>query len=240
MRRYGGTPIEWLDRIGALGPDTIIGHGIFLDSHGSAHWPQTGDIDTLIETGTSVAHCPVVFQRRGIAMQTFGRYAAAGVNLGIGTDTYPHNMLEELRAVLITSRLVAEDVWDVRTLDAFNAATLGGAKALGRGDIGRLAPGAKADLVLVDVTHPAMRPLRDPLRSLIYVAADRAVRTVVVDGRTVVEDGRVLTMDHERAAVDLEAAQRRAEPRVAKLDWGGRSHLEISPLTLPLAGAEPA
>jgi hypothetical protein len=233
-RRHGMTPVEWLLSLGVLSPCSIIGHGIFLDSHTSAHWPATGDLETLAETGTTVAHCPVVFHRRGIALQTFGRYVAAGVAMGIGTDTYPHNMLEEMRAVAITARLMAEDVYDLRTADVFEAATLGGARALGRSDIGRLSVGAKADIVLVDVTHPNMRPVRDPMRSLIYAAADRAVKTVIVDGRTVVENGRVLTMDHEKAAADLEAAQRRAEPRVAVLDWAGRDHLKISPLMLPV------
>jgi 5-methylthioadenosine/S-adenosylhomocysteine deaminase len=233
-RRHGMTPVEWLHSLGVLSPRSIIGHGIFLDSHTSSHWPATGDLEALIETGTTVAHCPVVFQRRGIALQTFGRYVSAGVNVGIGTDTYPHNMLEELRAVSITARLLAEDVFDHRTGEVFTAATLGGAKALGRSDIGRLAVGARADLVLVDVTHPNMRPVRDPIRSLIYAAADRAVRTVVIDGRTVVEDGRVLTMDHEKACADLEAAQRRAEAQVAALDWAGRDHLTISPLAFPM------
>jgi len=230
-RRHGMTPIEWLGSLGVLSERSIIGHGIFLDHHGSAHWPATGDLDRLVETGTSVAHCPVVFQRRGIAMQSLGRYLEAGVGIGIGTDTYPHNMLEEMRAALITSRLMAKDVFDLRTAQVFDAATLGGAKILGRDDIGRLAPGAKADLVLVDVTHWAMRPLRDPIRSLVYCAAERAVKTVFVDGRKVVDDGKVTTMDHAGAAERLEAAQRRAEPKVAELDWAKRGHLKISPLT---------
>lgn len=232
-RRHGMTPVEWLGSLGVLGPETIIGHGIFLDHHTSSHWPATDDLGALAKTGTNVAHCPIVFQRRGIAMQSFGRYVAAGVNLGIGVDTYPHHMLEELRAVCIGSRMMAEDVFDLRTADAFNAATLGGARALGRDDIGRLARGAKADIVLVDVTHPMMRPLRDPVRSLIYAAAERAVTTVIVDGATVVEDGKVLTMDYAGAAAELEEAQRRAEPHVKELDWAGRDHLAISPLTFP-------
>jgi cytosine/adenosine deaminase-related metal-dependent hydrolase len=235
-RRHGMTPVQWLDSLGVLSPRSIIGHGIFLDHHSSTHWPATGDIETLVESGTTVAHCPIVFQRRGIAMQSFGRYVAAGMNLGLGTDTYPHNMLEEMRAVAIGSRMMAEDVWDVRTADVFNAATLGGAQALGRSDIGRLSVGAKADIVMVDVTHPNMRPVRDPVRSLIYAAADRAVKTVIVDGRTVVDDGRVLTMDHEKACADLEAAQRRAEPLVSGLDWARRDHMTISPLMLPVKG----
>jgi 5-methylthioadenosine/S-adenosylhomocysteine deaminase len=236
-RRHGMTPVEWLASLDVLSPRSIIGHGIFLDHHSSSHWPPTGDLDTLVETGTTVAHCPIVFQRRGIAMQSFGRYLAAGVNMGIGTDTYPHNMLEEMRAVAIGSRMMAQDVWDLRTADVFNAATLGGAKALGRSDIGRLSVGAKADLVLVDVAHPNMRPVRDPVRSLIYAAADRAVRTVIVDGRTVVEDGRVLTMDHMKACADLEATQRRAETQVGVLDWAKRDHTTISPLMFPVKAA---
>jgi 5-methylthioadenosine/S-adenosylhomocysteine deaminase len=243
-RRHGMTPVEWLASLDVLSDRTVIGHGIFLDHHTSVHWPATDDLGTLIDSGTMVAHCPVVFHRRGIAMQSVGEYIRAGVGIGIGTDTYPHNMLEELRAALITSRLMAEDVFDLRTADIFDAATLGGARMLGRDDIGRLAVGAKADLVLVDVTHPNMRPVRDPVRSLIYAAADRAVRDVFVDGAQVVENGRVTNVDHMGACAKLEEAQRRAEPGVAKTDWAKRDHSTISPLMLPVvdglgAGAKP-
>ncbi|WP_164162983.1 amidohydrolase family protein, partial [Stenotrophomonas maltophilia] len=131
------------------------------------------------------------------------------------------------------SRVVGEDCYDVRSSDVFNAATLGGAKALGRKDIGRIAVGAKADIVLVDVTHPAMRPVRDPVRSMIYAAAERAIRTVFVDGVKVVDGGKVLTMDHEAAAARLEEAQRNAERGVKALDWAKRDHLKISPLMFP-------
>lgn len=231
-RRHGMTPVEWLGSLGVLGRRTVVGHGIFLDHHpGAGTWPKRDDLAQIVETGTAIAHCPTVFQRRGIAMRSLGRYLAQGVRIGIGTDTYPHNMLEEMRAAAIGSRMVSEDVWDLRTSELFDAATLGGADLLGRDDIGRVAPGAKADLVLVDVTHPAMRPLRDPIRSLVYAAADRAVRTVIVDGEIVVQDGTVLTLDLEKASAELEAAQRRAESGVAALDWSGRDHLAISPLT---------
>jgi cytosine/adenosine deaminase-related metal-dependent hydrolase len=236
-RRHGMTPVEWLESLGVLSQRSIIGHGIFLDHHSStANWPKRDDLSTLVGTQTTVAHCPVVFHRRGIAMQSFGRYAARGVKLGLGTDTYPHNMLEEMRAVLITSRLMAEDVWDLRTSHVFDAATLGGARALLRDDIGRLAVGAKADMVLVDLAHPAMRPVRDPLRSLIYVAAERPVRTVIVDGETVVRDGKVTTMDLEGAAAALEEAQKRLLPKVKEFDWAKREHTTISPLVYPRGG----
>jgi cytosine/adenosine deaminase-related metal-dependent hydrolase len=229
-RRHGMTPIEWLDSIGVLGPTSIIGHGIFLDHHTATSWPKRDDLGTIIDRGVTVAHCPTVFIRRGITMQTVGAYIRRGVKIGIGTDTYPHNMIEEMRNALYASRIVAKNVFDLRTSEIFNAATLGGAAALQRGDIGRLAPGAKADLVMVDVTAPSMRPLRDPIQSLIYVAADRAVRNVFVAGEQVVKDGRVTTMDYETASLELEETQRRAEPMVRQLDWAHRSHTELSPL----------
>ena len=229
-RRHGMTPIEWLDSLGILGPSTIIGHGIFLDHHSTTNWPKRDDLGTLLARGASVAHCPTVFIRRGIAMQTVGGYIRRGVNIGIGTDTYPHNMIEEMRNALYTSRLIARDPFDLRTSDIFDAATVGGAAALQRDDIGRLETGARADLVMVDVTAPSMRPVRDPIRSLVYAAAERAVRHVFVGGAQIVRDGQVTTMDLPAAAAALEEAQRRVEPGVQQLDWAKRSHLGISPL----------
>jgi cytosine/adenosine deaminase-related metal-dependent hydrolase len=119
------------------------------------------------------------------------------------------------------------------TAQVFHAATAGGAKALGREDIGRLAVGAKADLVMVNLDHPMMKPARDPLRSLIYCAAERAVRDVFVDGRQVVRDGRVLTMDYHAAAQALAEAQVRALERAPALDYANRPVDEMSPLTFP-------
>jgi 5-methylthioadenosine/S-adenosylhomocysteine deaminase len=235
FRRHGKTPIAWLHAIGALGRHTIVGHGIFLDHHPWLHWPTRGDLSLLRETGATVAHCPTVFMRRGIAMNTFGAYARQGVNLGIGTDTYPHNFLEEMRSAFTISRAVAGTVEDVTTLDVFNAATLGGARALLRDDIGRLRVGAKADIVLVDIKDPSMMPMREPLRSLLYVAADRAVRDVYVDGQCVVVNGHTVNIDYPKAAEALEEAQKRSMREVPKLDWAGRTADQLAPLVLPIA-----
>ena len=230
-RRHGVTPIGWLDAMGLLDQRSIIGHGIFLDDHPSTRWHTDRDLARLAETGTTVAHCPTVFARRGITLKDFGRYRRAGVNMGVGTDTYPHNMLDELRLVSYLARTQAGNPRTMNSTDLFDAATLGGARALGRDDIGRLAPGCRADLVLVDVTHPAMRPARDPVRSLIYAAGDRAIRRVYVDGTAVVDEGRVLTMDYPAAAEALEEAQKRILDRAPSLDWNHRPVDKISPPT---------
>ena len=234
-RRHGVTPIGWLDEMGLLSDRSIIGHGIFLDDHPSTRWHTERDLSRLAETGTTVAHCPTVFARRGITLKDFGRYRRAGVNMGVGTDTYPHNMLDELRLVSYLARTQAGNPRTMNSTDLFNAATLGGAKALGRDDIGRLAPGCRADLVLVDVTHPMMRPARDPVRSLIYAAGDRAVRRVYVDGQMVVDEGRVLTMDYPAAAAALEEAQKRVIANAPGQDWDHRPVNAISPPTFGTA-----
>ena len=75
------------------------------------------------DSGATVAHCPTVFSRRGITLRTVGGYVEKGVNLGIGTDTYPHNMLEEMRTAAVAARVIGESVADLGYVDVFNAAT---------------------------------------------------------------------------------------------------------------------
>ena len=234
-RRYGCTPIQWLDKIGVLSDRSIIGHSIFMDHHPWVHWTTRRDLDSLVTSGATVAHCPTVFMRRGVTLRSFGRYLKAGVNLGIGTDTYPHNLLEEMRNAAINARVTAGSVDDLTTTDVFNASTVGGAKALRRSDIGKLVAGAKADLVLVDLQHASMRPMREPIRSLVYVAAERAVKDVFVDGKQVVQGGHCLTIDLDAELKALEAAQQRSIERVPSMDYAGRTAEEMSPFVFNIA-----
>jgi cytosine/adenosine deaminase-related metal-dependent hydrolase len=232
FRRTGQTPIGWLDALGVLNDRTIIGHAIFLDHHPWLHWTTRQDLKRLSDSGTNVAHCPTVFMRRGIAMHTLGAYRRSGINVGIGTDTYPHNFLEEMRNALTVARAVAGTVDDLTTSDLYHASTDGGAHALGRPDLGKLSVGSKADLVVVDLKHPSMMPMREPLRSLIYVAAERAVRDVYVGGEQVVAEGRPVSIDYAAASESLERAQQRSMQRVPSRDWAGRSVDELAPMVL--------
>ena len=235
VRRHGQTPIQWAHAIGLLGRGTILGHAIFVDEHSWLHWWSRRDLDLLAESGTAVAHCPTPFARYGQLLEHLGRYLRRGITVGIGTDVSPHNLLEEMRWAAVLGRIAAEDVTAVGTADVFHAATVGGARALLRDDLGRLAPGCRADLVLVDLADPAMVPARDPLRSLVYTAAERAVRDVYVDGVRVVADRRVLTLNRAEAAARLVEAQRRMLDAVPRHDYAGRSVEAIVPLSLPLA-----
>jgi 5-methylthioadenosine/S-adenosylhomocysteine deaminase len=235
IRRHGKTPVQWAHEIGILSPATILGHALFLDTHSWIRWWTKTDLALIAENGCSVAHCPTPFARYGQIMENFGDYLRAGVNMGFGTDTTPHNLVEEMRKAAVFARIAARDIMTVTTADLLHAATIGGARALLRQDLGRIAPDAKADLVLVDLTVPQMRPVRDPLRSFVYHAADRAVRDVFVDGRQVVVDHKVVTLNQDDAAARLADAQRRMLKGAARRDYRGRSDEHISPLSLPVA-----
>ncbi|MBM6581568.1 amidohydrolase family protein [Microvirga sp. BT689] len=235
LRRTGETAPALLERLGVLGPDLILGHCIFLDHHTWTRQRSRDDLARLARSGTSVAHCPVTFARSGMTLESLGAYCRAGVNVGIGTDSYPFNMLEELREALICSRIAGRSVFDLDTGSLVSAATLGGAKALGRSDIGRLAAGAKADLTLVDLSHPAMQPVHDPLRNLIHCAAERAIRDVYVDGDAVVKGHRIVNLDYDGAIRELQDAQKRACRRAEQDDPQGRSLSTLAPYSLPLA-----
>jgi 5-methylthioadenosine/S-adenosylhomocysteine deaminase len=234
IRRHGMTPIQWANQLDILGPGAILGHALFLDTHSWVRWHSKRDLAILGDSGAAVAHCPTPFARYGQVMEHFGAYLGAGVRMGLGTDCSPHNLVEEMRKASVLARIAARDIHAVEIGDFFYAATAGGADALLRGDIGRLAPGMKADLVLVDLACPQMQPVRDPLREFVYHAADRAVRDVFVDGRQVVADRQVMTLDQADAAVRVRAAQERMESAAPQRDYLRRTAEEITPLSLPV------
>jgi cytosine/adenosine deaminase-related metal-dependent hydrolase len=97
-----------------------------------------------------------------------------------------------------------------------------------------LAVNAKADIVIVDIEHPLMRPGREPLRNLINVAAERAVKDVVIDGKLVVADGEILTLDYERALIEMDAAQIRSIRKVPELDFQNRTLDQLAPMAFPV------
>ncbi len=240
MRRHGQTCVEFLAAHGMVGPQVILGHGVFLNHHSMIDYHDHDDLALLAATGTHVSHCPWNFARRGMRMETFGGYLRRGVNVTIGTDTAPHDMMEEMRWAAMLSKITAKDSSVPTAGETFTQATLGGAKALGRDDLGRLAPGAKADIVVVDGRTMNMRPLRDPIKTIVYHGASRSVEMVFVDGRLLVKDGKVLGVNEMELAERIQGAQDRTLATVHERDYLGRSHWDISPLSLPLWESPPS
>jgi cytosine/adenosine deaminase-related metal-dependent hydrolase len=231
-RRHGTSPVEWLRDIGFLGPDVILGHAIIL-AGGSWTNYHGDDVGILAETGANVAHAAWVFARRGIAMDSFARYLARGVNMTLATDTCPQSMIEALRFTAVASKIVDRRTEVATAADVFTAATLGGAKALGRDDLGRIAPGAKADLLIWEGASLFMAPLRDPIKNIVYSAQSEDLTTVIIDGQIVMRDRVIPGVDLAQLSRDLQAAGARMWPRMRDGDWDGRDVDELSPLSFP-------
>jgi cytosine/adenosine deaminase-related metal-dependent hydrolase len=232
VRRHGITPIQWAAQLGLLTPRSILGHAIFLDEHPSVRWHGARDLGLIADSGATVAHCPSPFARYGEHLDNFGRYRARGVRMAIGTDCAPHNPIEEMRLAILLARNATNDIATADTATVFHAATAAGADALGRPDLGRLAEGAAADVVLVALDHPLMVPARDPLRSLVFHAADRAVRHVFVGGDCVLSEGRPVGLDLTEAMGVLAESQERMLRDAPDHDWLKRAGDAIAPLTL--------
>ena len=207
-RRHGKTPIEWLETIGFLGPDVILGHAIIAGGGSWANY-HADDIGILAGSGANVAHAVWVFARRGIAMESFARYLARGVNMTLATDTCPQSMIEALRCTAVVSKIVDRRTEVATAADVFNAATLGGARALGRDDLGRIAAGAKADLLIWNAESLTMAPVRDPIRNIVYSAQAEDLESVVIDGRWVMREREIPGFEPRELARDLQAAPRR-------------------------------
>ncbi|MBI1736940.1 MAG: amidohydrolase family protein [Candidatus Rokubacteria bacterium] len=230
VARHGQTPIAWMRELGVLGPNTILGHAIIVGGSSWTNYPA-GDVQMMADTGTSVAHAVWVFARRGVLMESFARYRAAGVNMSLGTDTNPQNVIEAMRWAAVCSKVVERNTEATTAAHAFDAATLGGARALGRDDLGRVAPGAKADLVLWKTASWGMTPLRDPVKNIVYNAGAEDIDRVYVGGRVVVDGGRVLAADETKIFAALQAGGERMWSCMAKYDWAGRGADGLSPQT---------
>jgi cytosine/adenosine deaminase-related metal-dependent hydrolase len=120
----------------------------------------------------------------------------------------------------------------------FDAATLGGARALGRADLGRLAPGARADLLVVSLQSMQYGAVRDPIKSLVECGSASDIDTVVIDGRTLVEGGRALAMDEATLLRQIQEAGERSWEEAPTWHWAGASVDEIAPMSYPIRAAE--
>lgn len=205
MVATGQTPVQCLAEEEVLDEGTILAHCVYIASHGAVAYPLEDDIAILGASKVNVAHSPVAFARRGLALESFSRYRRAGVNVALGTDTYPLDMFSEMRMASLMNKLADNNHEEAPAADVFAASNLAGAQALGRPDLGRIAPGAKADLVIVDPRALAFGINPDPIRALVHLATPDMIDTVIVAGRALVEGKRLLVADEDEI---LDAAQR--------------------------------
>jgi cytosine/adenosine deaminase-related metal-dependent hydrolase len=184
--RHGGrTPAEYLDWLGLLGPDLMAAHCI--DS-------TDDDLKLMATRGATVLNCPRVFARAG-KVAAFHRFADQGVRTIVGTDGYNMDLLGELNAASMISKIVSGRAEAAGSIALIDAVTTTAASVVNRPDLGVIAPGATADITVVDLSHPHLQPLFDPRRALVALANRSNIDGVIVDGHVLIDNGRYLHGD---------------------------------------------
>jgi 5-methylthioadenosine/S-adenosylhomocysteine deaminase len=234
MEEYRKTPVQFLADIGFLDERTLLGHVVFTTAHAWPRYPFGDDLRVLAATGATVGHCPYKYAKMAMTLQSFQRYLEAGVNLAIGTDTYPMDIVAELRWASMLAKITDGNYQAGLPRDVFNAATLGGCKFLGRTDLGRLAPGAKADLLVINLDQLGAPVYADPIKALVEGASGRDVDTVIVDGKVLVQGGRTTRVDEDEVCAKARQATAAYWSHVPNWRWDGASVDRIIPPAFPI------
>jgi 5-methylthioadenosine/S-adenosylhomocysteine deaminase len=183
----GESVIQYLDRLGILDKQTLVAHGVWVDET---------DLTILARCNTPVVHCPESNMKLASGIAPVPKMLGAGVQVALGTDGCASNndldMFSEMGTAAKLHKVACMDpcVMDAKT--CLTMATMGGARALGMGrEIGSLAPGKKADIIVVDTAKPHMQPMHNPFSGLVYSAKSSDVSWVIVDGIVRVAGGKL-------------------------------------------------
>jgi cytosine/adenosine deaminase-related metal-dependent hydrolase len=226
--------VEWLQGIGFLGRQVSLVHAKYIAGHSATGDEPRNDLQILAETETTVCHTPIVYARSGDFLESFSRYARSGVNMALGCDTFPPDLLEEIRAGSLINKIIERDRMAGMVKEFFYAATIGGAKALGRDDIGKLEAGCKADISVFNIAAFDVGPIDDPMRTLLHFANGQHCETVIVDGNVVVENGLVNGVDEEALRQDAQRVWTKYKAGIVSWDYAKRRSDEIWPPLFPI------
>jgi 5-methylthioadenosine/S-adenosylhomocysteine deaminase len=188
-RRYGTTPLAYLDRFGLVDHRLSAVHCVHMTDQ---------DLDMIQERGVIPVYNPKSNMKLGSGIAPIAEMLRRGIPVALATDGSASNdlldMFEEMRAGALLQKVAGEDPSVITAADLFRMATENGAKAA-RIDAGTLDPGRLADLALVDLSGVHLTPVHDIINSLVYCAQGSDVKTVIIDGRVVLQDWKLLTMD---------------------------------------------
>ncbi len=188
------SPTQTLESIGFFSGRTVAAHGVWLDSK---------DMDTLKLRGCGVAHCPSSNMKLASGAAPVVELLKRGIAVGLGPDgpagsNNDFDLLEEADLAAKLQKLVRNDPEALPAKQAFEMATIGGARALGLDkEIGSVETGKRADLITIDLDVPNAVPMYDVYSQLVYALKGGNVQDVVVNGREVVRDRRCLTLDRQ-------------------------------------------
>jgi 5-methylthioadenosine/S-adenosylhomocysteine deaminase len=238
VKEHMRTPIELLDDIGMLRPTLNIGHGNLVADNPNLNYSQARDLALMGQSGASISHCPINIVRRARVLDSWRKYQEAGINIALGSDTYPRDMIMNMRTASYMGKVMSHSYLAATAAEVFTAATVGGAISVGRDDLGRLAPGATADIIIIDLTgRNSLRygPVRDPVKSVVECGIGDDVDTVIVDGKVIMAGGVIPGVDFAQIRADAQAAGEQVWSTLQEWDPLGRSHEDACPWCYPIA-----
>ena len=205
LEERGVRHVAWLDSLGVLGPDMQLAHSVWLDDE---------ELDLIAATGSVVVHCPVSNMYLASGVARVPEMRARGITVALASDGPGSNnrqdMFEVLKATVLLQKVDRLDPLLLQPADVLQMACRNGAAAFGMpGAFGMVDEGQRADLLVMDLRSPFVAPVHRVPSALVYNAAPRDVRDVVVDGRIVIRDGALVAADERRIMAEAGDAARR-------------------------------
>ena len=196
----GGSMIRYMQRVGLFEHRTTIAHGV---------WLLPAEMEILSIHGVSLAHNPISNLKLKSGIAPMRCVMEAGINVALGCDNCScgdcQNMFQAMKMLCLLAGVTDPNPTGVHAAGAIRAATIGGARSAGlEHEIGRIVPGFRADLALLDLTDIAYMPFNSAARQLVYAECGRGVRTTIVDGRIVMRDGVILSIDEAALRAELD------------------------------------
>lgn len=191
----GASPVKYLEQWDALDSDLIAIHCVQV---------SRADVEILRKYNVAIAHCPKSNAKLGCGIAPVGEFLAAGLRVGLGTDSLASNnildMFDEMRMAILLHRANNETATCLGAAQVLSMATMGGAAVLGlHHQVGSVEPGKRADLIAVDMEHSHFAPIDDPVSALVYGANQTDVFFTMIDGKIHYE--RKVFLDADRSEI---------------------------------------
>ena len=210
---FGGSLLRFMERLGLLGPNVSIAHGV---------WPDAEEIELLSTTGTGVVLNMLSNLRLRNGVAPIAAYRRLGVPLALGSDNCScsdiHSLFPVMKAYCLLGGIIEPDALPPAAVEAIRLATLGGAARAGVArKIGAIEPGMRADIIALDLSDPSFRPLNSVAKQVVFSETGRSVRHVWVDGRHVVADGATTRVDETKLVEEMAAVMPGVTKQLGKL-----------------------
>ncbi len=205
-KEHGVSPVEYLDNMGMFDFHTVAAHCVQLSDN---------DIDILARKGVYAATNPISNAKLGNGFARIPSMLEKGVKVCIGTDSAASNntlnMFSDMNFIALCHKGNTRSADCVSAQQIIKMATKTGAEALGLCDTGELKEGKKADIMILDLNHPSMQPLNNPVASLCYSASGYEVESLIIDGEFVMENYEIKALDAERIYFECNKAMKRID-----------------------------